>query len=78
MLFHRPLYALGPLDPHARPTEVGDDVLGGVQDGGILRTAVTLFDVAAVVANEEQHTVEGERTGGTADDRRSLRPGTCR
>jgi hypothetical protein len=74
----RSLDGFGPFDLEAGAVEVADDVAGGVEDGGILRSAVAVLEVAAVVGDEQEHPAGRDRAGGGAHDRPTFVAGTWR
>src|SRR3990172_12791660 len=57
--FHRPRHALGPLDPE--PLEIGDEVVGRVENVWIARAAPAFGEVAQVVPDGEERPAGRER-----------------
>lgn len=64
---------LGPFDLEAGALEVADDVARRVEDGGVLRPAVAVLEVAAVVADEQEHPAWRDRAGGGTHDQPAFR-----
>ena len=69
----RSLGGFGPLDLKAGAFEVADEVAGGVEHGGISRSAVAVLEVAAVAADEQEQPARRDRAGRGEHDRLPFR-----
>ena len=71
----RSLDGFGPFDLKAGAFEVADDLARRIEHGGILRSAVAMLEVAAVVTDEQEHPARRHRAGSGAHDRPPFRRG---